>query len=297
MQRALRFGPRAEIEALVARARWLKRTGLPTMPGDEGAAECFMLLNEPRIWEGVWSLLSFRRTFGPCRLTVLNDGSLSRGSLGLLKRLFPGIRIPDVAEHDVWIDEQLAQRGLERCQAWRREFVFFRKLIDPLLLSRSDAVILLDSDILHFREPQAVKAWATRPDRFLFIADVQANSYFAPISRLGEISGVPPPSHFCAGYLCVPRSLVALERIERYLEDPLFDDQLRSGHFAHVAEQSLYGMEAGVVGGDMLPAGYATCPDPVDPDVVMGHFCGGEPSRYWLYTKGLPFLRCELARA
>lgn len=297
LQRALRFGLRAETEALLARARWLKRPGLTPLSADSGEAECFMLLNEPRIWEGVWSLHSFRSLFGPCRLTVLNDGSLSAESIALLERLFPGIRIPDVAENDAWIDAQLAHRGLDRCREWRRRFVFFRKLIDPVLLSRSEAIVLLDSDILHFREPAAVQAWVRRPDRFLFIADAQPVSYFAPIAQLQAIAGAPPPGYFCAGYLGVPRARVDLGRIERYLQDPLFEEQRRSGRFEHVAEQTLYGMEAGVVGGTMLPAGYATCPDPAAPDVVMGHFCGGEPSRYWLYTKGLPFLDRELRAA
>lgn len=293
-RRALRFGLRIEAGALIARLRWLKRPGLTPLSGDSGTVECFMLLNEPRIWEGIWSLHSFRRVFGPCRLTVLNDGSLSADSIALLERLFPGIRIPDVARNDAWIDAQLAERGLERCRDWRRRFVFFRKLIDPVLLARSDAIVLLDSDILHFREPEAVKAWAEHPDRLLFIADVQAESYFAPIARLHEICGAPPPGYFCAGYLGVPRGDIDLARIERHLADPLFEDQRRSGRFEHVAEQTLYGMEAAVVGATMLPAGYATCPDPSTPEVVMGHFCGGQPSRYWLYTKGLPFLDRKL---
>jgi hypothetical protein len=290
LRRAYRFGLRAEASTWLAKRRWLKAAHLPPLSGAEGPADCFMLLNQPRLWEGVWSLHTFRRQFGPCRLVVLNDGSLTQSGVRTLERLFPGICIPEVSANDRRVDAWLEASDLPLCREWRRRFVFFRKLIDPLLLARSDRIVLLDSDMLHFRPPAAVQDWARGPDAFRFIADGARHSYCAPEPRLREICGAPLPEYFCAGYLCLPRGAVDLGRIERYLAADVFELQLRTGRFSHVAEQTLYAMEAARFGAQALPPSYATCPDPFHEAPVMGHFCGGDVSRYRLYTRGLPFV-------
>ena len=290
LRRALDFGFRVELGTALAMLRYLKvvRT-LPPLSADAGQLDCFMLLNQPRLWEGIWSLYSFRNFFGACRLVVLNDGSLKPESLEIIKAIFPGVSIPDVKANDREIDAYLASRGLERCRQWRQRFVFFRKLIDPSCLSLSDRMILLDSDCLHFRVPAEVKAWADGGADLRYIADINQYSLCAPPEVLEEICGAPVPSYFCAGYQCVPKVAVDLDRIERYLSAECFESQLSSGRFSHVAEQSLYAMLGASFGANVLPNTYATCPDPNDGVSVMGHFCGGTFRRTWFYTKGLPF--------
>jgi len=222
---------------------------------------------------------------------VLNDGTLTVKSLLILHTLFPGISIPDVRTNDREVDDFLARRGLDRCRDWRRRFVFFRKLVDPVMLAQSSKIMLLDSDCLHFRVPVEIRAWAHDAREIRYIADVNRHSYCAPTSELSEISGALLPEYFCAGYLCLPRSLVDLSRIERYLAAECFERQRATGQFAHVAEQTLYAMEASVIGTAILPTEYATCPDPHTQGPVMGHFCGGSYQRTWFYTKGLPIVR------
>jgi len=291
LKKALDYGPKVEIETFLARCRYLQAAmSFPPLSGNEGPLDCFMLLNEPRLWEGVWSLHTFRKLFGPCRLIVLNDGSLRPDSIRTLERLFPGIAVPDVARNDSRVDAFLAQAGVPLCREWRRRFVFFRKLIDPVLLAQSDAILLLDSDVLHFRTPTEVRAWVSDPAGARYIVDPERYSYCAPPDVLRELCGAPLPEYFCAGYLCLPRGMVDLHRVERYLASDVFDSQRVAGKFNHVAEQTLYAMESGIAGSKSLPPDYATCPDPAKQDVVMGHFCGGEAPRTWFYTKGLRLL-------
>lgn len=290
-RRAARFGFKAEIATLIAKRRFLRAImQAPPLGAADGVLDCFMLLNQARFLEGLWALYSFRSHFGPCRIVVLDDGTLKNESRSILETLFPGILVPAVVEHDAAMLSQLQELGLGRCHAWRQCFVFFRKLVDPCLLAENKGMVLLDSDCLHFCVPEEVRSWAENPDRVRFIADLARHSLCAPHETLSRICGATLPEHFCAGYLCLPRHSIQLHRVEQYLADPCFAEQLASGKFSHVAEQTLQAMEAGVVGAEILPEAYATCPVLSSSKTVAGHFCGGSVERTWFYTKGIPLL-------
>ena len=295
VRRALDFGPGVEIGTLIAKHRYLRAVlSLPPLESGTGKVDCLMLLNESRIWEGLWSLYSFRASFGPCRIVVLSDGTLRGRSITLLSAIFPGIVIPDCETNDRKMDTYLAQRGLSRCRQWRKGFIFFRKLVDTIRLRQADGLLLLDSDCLHFRVPLEIKRWAERPAQVRYVADVNQYSHCADPSLLARICGSPLPQYFCAGYLCLPQDTVDVSRIERYLSEDCFERQLSTGRFRHVAEQSLYAMEAAVTGAAMLPTDYATCPNTDIEVPTMGHFCGGSYQRTWFYTKALPLLLRQL---
>lgn len=288
---AIRFGLHAEIAQLQAKLKFVpKAAQLAPLASGTGDLDCVMLLNEPRILEGIWALYSFRSFYGECRILILNDGSLSEASLSLLNRIFPGVSIPDVRENDDKVAAALIKRGLERCADWRANFVFFRKLIDPVFLCGNRPYVLLDSDVLHFRPPREILDWAKNALTMCYASDVELYPLCAPATQLRQVCGSVLPEHFCAGYLGLTAKLLSLERIEAYLASPIFRCQQESGTYNHVAEQTLYAMEAAVSGSSVLPADYATCPDPMRDKAVMGHFCGGEVSRTWFYTKGLPIL-------
>lgn len=291
LKRAVEHGPRVELNTLLAKNTYLKKVqSFSPLKSDVGPVDCFMLLNESRIWEGLWSLYSFRAQFGPCRILILNDGTLRPQSLGLLSRLFPGLHIPDHLTNDAEADQYLRCHALRRCQEWRKKFVFFRKLADPVRLGNADHIVLLDSDCLHFGTPTDLRDWAKGQQHVRYIADPERYSFCADSKDLAAICGRRLPEYFCAGYLCLPRTAVSLERVERYLSFPCFEKQLAEERFSHVAEQTLYAMESAIAGAEVLPPQYAMCPDPSLGDATVGHFCGGSHKRTWFYTKGLPIV-------
>ena len=164
LRRALNFGLSVELNTFLAKWHYLGIVrSFPPLNSGAGTVDCFMLLNDARIWEGLWSLYSFRTYFGPCRIIVLNDGTLKPASIELLRTVFPGILIPDFETNDNEMDAYLAQRRLRRCREWRKRFVFFRKLVDSIKLAQAGGLILLDSDCLHFRVPLEVTKWAEKP--------------------------------------------------------------------------------------------------------------------------------------
>ncbi|MCX6907900.1 MAG: hypothetical protein NTY01_07650 [Verrucomicrobia bacterium] len=289
------FGVKAEIATLIAKKRFLRAiTQAPPLAAGDGTIDCFMLIHQARFLGGVWALYSFRKHFGPCRIVVLDDGSLKAESRAILHALFPGVQIPAVAGHDAVMLSRLEELGLNRCLAWRQRFVLFRKLVDPCLLAENKGMVLLDSDCLHFRVPEEVRAWAENIGRIRFIADLVPHSFCAPHETLSRICGAMLPEFFNTGYLCLPRQSVQLHRVEQYLAAPCFMEQLTSGKFSHVAEQTLLAMEAAVEGAEVLPKTYATCPEEPSLNAVAEHFCGNTMERTWFYTKGIPLVARQL---
>jgi hypothetical protein len=142
--------------------------------------------------------------------------------------------------------------------------------------------------------PEEVRSWAKNPDRVRFIADPVPHAFCAPHETLSQICGATLPEFFNTGYLCLPRQSVQLQRVEQYLAAPCFMEQLGSGKFAHVAEQTLLAMEAAVVGAEVLPETYATCPVVPSSNVVAEHFCSNFVERTWFYTKGIPLVARQL---
>ena len=229
LKRAVEHGPRVELNTFLAKSAYLRRVrSFTPLRSDVGPVDCFMLLNEPRIWEGLWSLYSFRTYFGPCRIVILNDGTLKPRSMRLLSDLFPGIAIPDHLANNAETDDYLNRHALRRCREWRKRFVFFRKLSDPVGLSQAGHIVLLDSDCIHFGIPKVVKNWVGQR-QVRYIADPAKYSFCADSLELADICGCPLPEYFCAGYLCLPTTVVSLDRIEHYLSAPCFDKQLSEG--------------------------------------------------------------------
>lgn len=293
LRRAIRFGFRAEWKSHDAKIRYLRKIGnAKPLPSGEGPTDCFMLLNEPRIWEGLWSLYSFRHHFGACRLVVLDDGTLRPKSIALLRTVLPGITIPEFHFQDSTVCGQLERQQLWRCLEWRRQrhYVFTRKLFDPLFLSSSEHMVLLDSDYLHFNSPCEVREAFDGPRMIRYVSDTRRFSLCADPGELAELCRAQLPEYFCAGFLYVPRASVQLRRLEHYLSHPIFTRQLHRSSFEFLAEQTLWAMEAAVIGAKALPPTYGTCPDVEQQAAIAGHFCGGVVERTWFYTKGLPLL-------
>lgn len=297
IRRAFHFGLRSELDTWRAKRRYLPHVAsLPPLPSGEGPFDCFMLLNEARAWEGIWALYSFRLHAGPCRVTVLSDGTLTPETIALLGRALPGLTCPEAAANRDAARAELVRMGLVRCSQWLDRFVLFQKLIDPFRLARSEKIVLLDSDTLHFRRPVELHDWLLDPAVPRFAMDAQPHALCINPEEFERMAGMRPAPFFNSGYLSMLRTAVSFRRVEAYLQEGAFESQLTSGQFAHVAEQTIFAMELSRLGAAPLPATYSICPDVPADNAVMGHFCGGESSRNWFYTKGLAVISRQLSR-
>ena len=115
--------------------------------------ELHMLVSERDFLRSIWALKSFFQYSGiPARLVIQSDGSLTPASLDHYHEHFPGCVIH--ADHDHVVRDALAGHPL--CQFFLGHHAISKKLLHPLLLSRADYILIMDSDILWFRRSRAI---------------------------------------------------------------------------------------------------------------------------------------------
>lgn len=134
--------------------------------------ELHMLVSERDFLRSIWALKSFFQYSGlPARLVIQSDGSVTQASLDHYREHFPGCVIN--ADRDKTVHDALA--GYPLCQFFLGHHAISRKLLHPLLLSQTDYLLVMDSDILWFHHSDAI-ADCVR-DRLPFYVDCGAEAY------------------------------------------------------------------------------------------------------------------------
>jgi hypothetical protein len=285
----------------LTRTAWARRTILPLIfeakpIASVGQVEVHTLLNHPKVTEAAWALYSFAFFLGaPCKMVIHDDGSLTHEDATRLNQLFPGIRIISRAEADSLVLNELARRGLKNCLRLRQSLIFALKLFDPFFFGDTNYFFLLDSDILFYRRSSIINEHLASGVP-LFGKDVMYSLALSPVEF--EVVTESYLSHpFNAGFIGVPRKIVDLELIERWLEHASFWE--RQGEKAsYYAEQTVW---AGLLSrnkASVLDESFVVSPrGPVTESTVGAHYCGfGFPSSLF-YWCGVPYAARELAKA
>lgn len=225
---AQRAAARGEADMRSAAAR------LPALPARHGQPFSIHLLTGSRfVHQTAFCLHSLARVSpSPLAPEVYDDGSLDADSSALLRRLAPNLRIHDFTTLAGRLDQFLPAARFPVLRERWRDYPHIRKLVD-VHLGRSGWRLVLDSDLLFWREPRLLLAWSSAPDRPLHATDCEENyGYSRPL--LERLAGAPLPSLINVG-LCGLRSesldwdflehasatLIAAERTNYYLEQAL----------------------------------------------------------------------------
>lgn len=258
----------------------------------EFALEVHMLLHHARLLEGMWAFYSLARFFpSGCKLVVHDDGSLQSADVAVLKKIFPSCFVIERAEADVFVNEHFKKNGLEKCRKMRDSLVFGLKLFDVALYAKSAQVLLLDSDVLTFKECAEIIKELQMPDtyrRTLYMEDV-CNQYCLDPKEICRQLGQEHIIAFNPGIALVQAQRVDFQRLEKHLEQPGFWNA--DGSANYFAELTLWAMEMSLNNAQPLPKSYAIAPSqPGTKGMTCCHYCGGVNFIYLFYTDGIPQL-------
>ncbi|MBE9201574.1 MULTISPECIES: hypothetical protein [unclassified Nodularia (in: cyanobacteria)] len=115
--------------------------------------ELHMLVCKKDFLRSFWSLKSFFYYSGLSpRLVIQNDGSLTSEMIELYKEHFPHCIVN--TNNDDQIRDALT--GYPMCQFFVGHHVMSKKLLHPLLLSQSEYILTMDSDILWFKQSKVI---------------------------------------------------------------------------------------------------------------------------------------------
>ncbi len=159
-----------------------------------------------------WSLL--HHSGDEVRPGFIDDGSMDDALVNEARRLFPGSLLRRAAECELLLDASLPSIRFPSLRAQRRSYIHLRKLTDAHVAHHGHRLVL-DSDMLFFRRPDALLAWLAAPDRPIHMLDVH-DAYGYPASTLAELTGRPVPTCVNVGVCGLASDLLGWDLLESW---------------------------------------------------------------------------------
>jgi len=268
-------------------SRILDTAPVVTAPiGPQSRAEVHLLCSYRDYLCGIWALKSFYHFAGVSYPLVIHiQGGIADRALSRLRRHFPNARLVRQAEADGIVEEYLSSRGLTRLLNARRTSPFMMKLTDFPILSESEYMLTLDSDVLFFSRPSELLSWpGSATAQALFQRDV-ASAYNISEAEAEANFGIRMAKAVNTGIALLLRRNLDLSRCEQFLAHP---EVAKPTGFIEQTLHSLCASEVGEVA--YLPESYLVCLEPVAgvDGLVARHYAG--TSRRLLTAEGMPAL-------
>lgn len=235
-----------------------------------------------------WMLASwFHYTGRNWRVVIHDDGRLPPDASPAFVKMFSGVRGVTASEADRTVLDALKDHPA--CREYRLAHPLARKIFDIPILTRGDRFIILDSDILFFRKPEAILRWCVGgAGQCWFNRDVRESM---PISRtqIREKLGVDVWHRVNSGLCLIDGKAVDFDLCERALRET----SLMTKHI-WLVEQTLFAICASAKGrGGLLPPEYEVTKELfAGPEAVARHYVGAVRSRF--YAEGMPRVKKDL---
>ena len=215
---------------------------------------------------------SFLRYHADIAVFVHNDGSLQPGDKALIRRHLPGVRIIERTEADERFEREVADPFLSRV---RGSYTSYLKLFDPTLFSERKRIIIVDTDTLFLRRPDAVIDWARNggtpwfhlaPRGDMKKAGKDANAGAQPsgnvhiqtkiMDGLDEINAGLGTDYrieqgFCSGFIGYETGTIRFDALKQLFE--VLFARYGDSIFRWGAEQTVHGLNLCAAGAEALP--------------------------------------------
>ena len=210
---------------------------------------------------------------------IHDDGSLRPAQSANLRRLFPSATVVSAAEADAVVDDRLPRHRYPRLRARREEYPHLKKLTD-FHAGRAGWRLVLDSDMLFFRRPDAALDWLASPAGPLHMTDVET-AYGYPVPFLSRQCGAPVAERVNVGATGLRSDGIDWGAAERWV-----GGQIDRHGASYYQEQALAAQLIAVAG----PAraldreSYRVMPDESEcdaPSAVLHHYVADSKSGYY----------------
>lgn len=127
----------------------------------------------------------------PIRINIVDDGTLTAHLEAELRRIFPNGQTIWYHQASDRFNRLLPIENFPTLNKLRKQYIHIRKLTD-IHLGSSGYKLVLDSDMLFFRKPDALLAWWDQPTQPCLMTDCQ-ESYGYTRGLMEELAGAPIP--------------------------------------------------------------------------------------------------------
>ena len=274
-------GPIEQIKTERGRLRMIEAAGklptLPDLPDLNGAKVNF--LSGAKFWyQTLFCFVSLQKN-SPFRITpvIHDDGTLDAATRAAIARVVPWAVFIDAAALEEKLDRLLPESRFPTLRARRLEYPHLRKLTD-IHVVQTDWGLVLDSDVLFFRRPDAVLDWFEKP-RSMYMQDIQ-NAYGYSARLMHELAGCDVPDKVNVGLYALDRELIDWSEMERWCRE-----QIEREEASYLQEQALTALILAKQNASSLSAvEYMLMPD-IDegsaPTAIMHHYVAQSKRSYF----------------
>lgn len=269
----VRAGGPGGIRRLAAARREMTEAAaqLPPLVPHEGPGYGVSYLTGASVWDQtLFCFVSLYRHAG-CALTPIlyDDGTLTPEHVGHLRRVVPWAVVVSRAEAEARLDRVLPASAYPTLRARRQSYVHLRKLVD-VRAGGDGWRLVLDSDLLFFRRPDALLTWLAAPERPLTMTDFRSSYGYSP-SLLSRLAEGPVPDRVNVGVCGLNDAEIDWGRMEAWCRAL----EVHEGPH-YFQEQALVALWLTAQPGDALPPDdYLIRPRPREvrhPEAVMHHY-------------------------
>lgn len=264
-----------------------------TVPGED-CVEIHMLCGHRDVIMGIWASWSLMRFIQDIAVLVVHsDGTITREDEERWKKIVPHVSIISRDVADTIVEKHLGDCAGLVCK-WRNGYGTSPQLIDSHLFGKSHKIIIMDTDVLVFKRPEAlIDCLRDENVDFAWCEDVR-ESYSAPAGLLHEVVGCKMPRRFNCGFIVSKRlSLEDYIWLNRKMRAILDDGRIDLNRYW--ACQTYYALLAARSGkAKVLPENYSTILGVTSHDCVARHYVGIKRVRFRYYTEGIARLIDEL---
>ena len=235
-----------------------------------------------------WMLASwFHTTQRNWRIIIHDDGNLPPEAKPAFVRMSPSVRGVSAAESDRSVLDALAAHPL--CREYRLKHPLARKIFDIPSLTPAERFIILDSDVLFFRKPEAILGWCKDGAGECWFNEDVNESLPIPREEVREKLEIDVWRKVNSGLCLMDRKAINLDLCERALRET----GLLAGHI-WLVEQSLFAICASAHGrgGLLAPEYEVSLRKSARPDAVARHYVGAVRQRF--YGDGIKRMKREL---
>jgi hypothetical protein len=256
--------------------------------------EIHILCSKAHLDMGIWASWSILRFLNDATLYVHSDGTLQIEELDLWTRVVQGLIFVSKEEADARVAAKIS-KSWPLLYQWRCNYWSSAQLVDMHLFGNSDKFLVMDSDVLCFRDPFEVRrSLVCSKPIFRWNRGIHS-AYLMSIDLINQIIGVRLVEALNSGFLITPRFTDELfELLERTI------GILKTDHRVNTRQlwsgQTYYAIcAANWPDSEPLPDGYSVTRGQMQDDAVVRHYVGVPSIRPRYFTEGVPKLLRDLS--
>ncbi|MFZ4115980.1 MAG: hypothetical protein ACOYK6_04545 [Chthoniobacterales bacterium] len=201
------------------------------------------LLVSSKTWHaGLLAAISFEFFTGRrWNLFIHEDGSVDEKARHRMERVLPGVRFIARKEAEERVQEALIDYPV--CWKHRAKHNLFLKFFDVPVFAPSTRFIFLDSDVLFFKKPEEILAWADSDNEEFFYNEDTKEKYCIPRQEIQKEFPIELWPRFNSGLMLVPKKAFSLASGLQLAEQFLATFEA-TAHHPQFFEQTLYALIA-----------------------------------------------------